>query len=207
MAAQLPALTFTVSCYTLESEIPQLMPPTADKNLEERIMKAAQRLWQVRGARGLTLRAVARAAGTTTPTVYKRFRNKQALQIALALRFRQQLNEQLFSTATLEEAIERYVRFAEEHPNEYQLLWGTWTDIFHPNFPRPGRAWFLAQLAGRFGGAPEDYGRAFYAFFLLGHGAATLLAVPGDEIARDEVRQNFSAISGVFLRNIELFRQ
>ena len=183
------------------------MPPTADKNLEERIMKAAQRLWQVRGARGLTLRAVARAAGTTTPTVYKRFRNKQALQIALALRFRQQLNEQLFSATTLEEAVERYVRFAEEHPNEYQLLGSTWTDIFHPNFPRPGRSWFLARLADRFGGAPEDYGRAFYAFFLLSHGTATLLAVPGDEVARDEVRRNFSAVSGIFLRNIELFRQ
>jgi AcrR family transcriptional regulator len=183
------------------------MPPIADKNLEERIMKAAQRLWRARGARGLTLRAVAREAGTTTPTVYKRFRNKQALQIALALRFRQQLNEQVFSATTLEEAAERYVRFAEEHPNEYQLLWGTWTDIFHPNLPRPGRSWFLAQLAGRFGGASEDYSRAFYAFFLLSHGTATLLAVPGDEVARDEVRRNFSAICSIFVRNIELFRQ
>src|SRR5229473_8066992 len=137
------------------------MPPHADLLLEERILKAAQRLWRVRGARGLTLRAVAREAGTTTPTVYKRFRNKQALQIALALRFRQQLNEQLFSATTLEEATERYVRFAEDHPHEYQLLWTSWTDIFHPHLPRPGRSWFLAQLADRFGGAPEDYGRAF----------------------------------------------
>jgi AcrR family transcriptional regulator len=183
------------------------VPPTADKNLEERIMKAAQRLWRVRGSRGLTLRAVAREAGTTTPTVYKRFRNKQALLLALALRFRQQLNEHIFSATTLEEAAEQYVRFAEEHPNEYQLLWSTWTDIFHPDRPRPGRSWFLAQLADRFGGAPEDYGRAFYAFFLLSHGAATLLAVPGDEIAREEVRRNFSAICGIFVRNIELFRQ
>ena len=80
------------------------MPPTADKNIEERILRAAQRLWRVRGARGLTLRAVAREAGTTTPTVYKRFRNKQALQIAIALRFRQQLNEEVFSAATMEES-------------------------------------------------------------------------------------------------------
>jgi AcrR family transcriptional regulator len=183
------------------------MPPTADKNLEERIMKVAQRLWRVRGARGLTLRAVARAAGTTTPTVYKRFRNKQALQIALARRFREQLNEQLFSATTIEEIAERYVRFAEEHPNEYQLLWSSWTDIFHPDLPRPGRSWFLAKLADRFGGAPEDYSRAFYAFFLLSHGTATLLAVPGDEVAREEVRRNFLAICGIFARNIELFHQ
>ena len=183
------------------------MPPTADKNIEERIMKAAQRLWRVRGARGLTLRAVAREAGTTTPTVYKRFRNKQALQIALALRFRQQLNEEVFSATTLEESAERYVRFAEEHPNEYQLLWTIWTDIFHPDLPRPGRSWFLAKLADRFGGKPEDYGHAFYSFFLLSHGTASLLAVPGDEVARDEVRRNFSAICRIFFRNIEIFRQ
>lgn len=123
------------------------MPPSPDKNLEERILKAAQRLWRVRGPRGLTLRAVAQEAGTTTPTVYKRFGNKQALQIALALRFRQQLNEELFSAATLEEIPARYVGFAEQHPNEYQMLWSTWTDIFHPELPRPGRSWFVAQLA------------------------------------------------------------
>src|SRR5260370_11878580 len=130
------------------------MPPTADRNIEERIMRAAQRLWRVRGARGLTLRAVAREAGTTTPTVYKRFRNKQALQIALALRFRKQLNEDVFSATTLEESAERYVRFSEEHPNEYQLLWTSWTGIFHPDLPRPGRSWFLAQLTDSHCGRP-----------------------------------------------------
>jgi AcrR family transcriptional regulator len=183
------------------------MPPVADKHLEERILKAAQRLWRLRGARGLTLRAVAREAGTTTPTVYKRFRNKQALQLALATRFREQLNEELFSAKTLEEIPVRYVRFAEEHPNEYQLLWNTWTDIFHPDLPRPGRLWFMAQLADRFGGKPEDYARAFYAFFLLVHGAATLLGVPGDEVAREEVHRNLLSICDIFLRNVELFRE
>ena len=39
------------------------MPPKADKQLQERILKAAQRLWKTRGEHGLTLRAVAREAG------------------------------------------------------------------------------------------------------------------------------------------------
>jgi AcrR family transcriptional regulator len=183
------------------------MPPTADKNLEERIVKAAQRLWRSRGERGLTLRAVAREAGTTTPTVYKRFRNKQALQIALALRCRQQLNEELFSATSIEEAFGRYLRFAEEHTNEYRLLWSTWTDIFHPDLPRPGRSWCMAQLADRFGGKPEEYARAFYAFFLMAHGAATLFAVPGDEIAREELRRNFLSICDSLVRNVKIFRE
>jgi AcrR family transcriptional regulator len=182
------------------------MPPHADQLLEERILKVAQQLWRTRGEHGLTLRAVAREAGSTTPTVYKRFRNKQALLNTLAERFKAQLNEHLFASKTLEEVCRRYLSFAEEHPHEYQLLWHSWTDIFHPDRPRPGRAWLLTQFANRFGGKPEDYARPFYAIFLLGHGAATLLSVPGDEIARDEVRRNFLAISETFLRETLLFR-
>jgi hypothetical protein len=64
----------------------------------------------------------------------------------------------------------------------------------------------LAQLANRFGAKPEDYAHPFYAIFLLGHGAATLLSVPGDEIARDEVRRNFLVISETFIRETLLFR-
>ena len=182
------------------------MPPHADKQLQERILKAAQRLWHARGAHGLTLRAVAREAGTTTPTVYKRFQNKQAIQVALAQRFQSQLNEALFATPTIDDLNRTYLRFAEENPHEYQLLFSTWTDIFHPEMPRPGRALLMSQLASRFGGKPEEYGRAFYALFLLTHGAATLLSVPGDKVAHNEVRENFHSICNTFFQNIELFR-
>ena len=182
------------------------MPPHADMHLQERILKAAQRLWKKRGEHGLTLREVAREAGTTTPTVYKRFKNKQALQIALAQRFSAQLNEQCFAEQTLENVFKAYLRFAEENPHEYQLLLSTWTDIFHPEMPRPGRVWYLTQLANRFGGKPEEYSRAFYALFLLSHGASSLLAVPGDEVAHNEVRENYYSICNTLLRNIRLFR-
>ncbi len=183
------------------------MPPHPDQQLQERILKAAQRLWRTRGERGLTLRAVAREAGTTTPTVYKRFRNKQALQLALAERFRAQLNQACFSAPSLEKVYKAYLGYAEKNPHEYQLLWGNWTDIFHPEKPRPGRTWLLTQLAKRFGGNPEDYARAFYALFLMCHGASTLLAIPGDEIAHNEVRENFISICDTLFENIELFRK
>jgi len=182
------------------------MPPHADALLEERILKAAQHLWRTRGEHGLTLRAVAKEAGTTTPTVYKRFRNKEALLNTLAARFKALLNEQLFKCKTLEEVSSRYVSFAEENPHEYQLLWRYWTDNFHPDQPRPGRAWLLTQFAQRFGGDPEEYAIPFYALFLLGHGAGSLLSVPGDEVARDEVRNNFLAISETLIRETKAFR-
>ncbi len=181
------------------------MPPHADLLLEERILKAAQKLWRTRGEHGLTLRAVAREAGSTTPTVYKRFRNKQAILNTLALRIRAQLNEYLFASASIEEVCEHYLKFADEHPHEYQLLLHYWGDIFHPGQPRPGRAWLMAQFAKRFGGDPENYARPVYALFLLSHGAATLLSIPADEASREELRSNFLAIAETIVRKPQAF--
>jgi len=182
------------------------MPPHADLQLEERILNAAQRLWATRGERGLTLRAVAKAASTTTPTVYKRFRNKQALHKALAERVRSQLNESLFASKSIEEVCRRYLKFVEQRPHEYQLLLHAWSDIFHPELPRPGRAWLMTQFASRFGGNPEDYSLVVYALIMLSHGAATVLSIPGDEIARHEVEQNFLAISDRLIQHNEILR-
>ncbi|HMI52715.1 MAG TPA: TetR/AcrR family transcriptional regulator [Candidatus Saccharimonadales bacterium] len=183
------------------------MPPIANQQLEERILKTAARLWRTRGEEGLTLRVVAREAGTTTPTVYKRFRNKQALMRALAERFRAQLNEQLFASSSLDDVCRRYLRYVEEHPHEYQLLWHTWSEIFHPEGPQPGRIWLLNLLATRFGGEPEDYSRTFYALFLVTHGAASLLTAPeNDESSRAEVRKNCLAICDTILENVPIFR-
>ena len=175
------------------------MPPKFDPETERRILKAAARLWRTRGERGLTLRAVAREAGTSTPTVYKRFRDKQALRLALAREFFAQLLEECLSSATLEEAYRRYLRYAEEHPNEYRLLWDLWTEVFRPESPRPFRRWVLSQLASRHGGKPEDYTAVFFALIFLTHGASMLVTVPGDEEDREVVHKYFPRIVDAIL--------
>lgn len=183
------------------------MPPHADAQLEERILKAAQRLWKAHGEASLTLRAVAREAGTTTPTVYKRFRNKKALHKALADRVRSQLNEYLFASSSIEDVCRRYLNFVDQHPHEYRLLLHAWSDVFHPELPRPGRAWFMAQFANRFGGKPEDYSLVVYALLMLSHGAATLLSIPADEIARGEVERNFLAIADRLIEHNQILSE
>jgi AcrR family transcriptional regulator len=50
-----------------------------DVGLDERILDAARRLLAERGYQGLSIDAVARAAGTTRPTVYLRFKGKEDL--------------------------------------------------------------------------------------------------------------------------------
>jgi len=155
----------------------------------------------------LTLRAVAHEAGTTTPTLYKRFRNKQALRLALAYRLREELNAELFSSQSLEEAHRRYLRYAEENPHEYELLGLSWGHFFSPGSPRPGRAWLLTQLAARFGGKPEQYGRAFNALFLICHGTATLLAATDDKAMREELRENCISVCDKLIANVAILRE
>ena len=183
------------------------MPPIPDKHLEERILKTAKRLWRSHGDEGLTLRAVARGAGTTTPTLYKRFRNKEALRLALAYQLREELNALLFSSSKLEEVYRRYLRYAEENPHEYELLRMSWGRFFSPGSARPGRAWVLAQMAARFGGQPEDYSEAFDALFLACHGTATLLTSTDDDEVRSTIRDSCIRICDTLLANVALFKK
>ena len=183
------------------------MPPVSDKHLEERILKAARRLWRKRGESGLTLRAVAEEAGTTTPTLYKRFRNKQALKTALAYRLREEMNAELFASKSLEEVSRRYLRYAEENPHEYELLGLSWGIFFSAGNSRPGRTWLITQLATRFGGKPEQYGTAFDAFFLMCHGTATVLTITDNKATRDEMRESCINVCDKLLANIAILRE
>jgi len=180
------------------------MPPIPDKQLEERILKAAQRLWRARGEKGLTLRSVAREAGTTTPTLYKRFRNKEALRLALAYRVREELTADLLSSPSVEQMHRRYLAFVEAHPREYELLRVAWGHFF--TTPRPVRGWLLAQLAARLGGQPEDYAAVYDGIFLLCHGTSALLIVAPDEHVQTATREICIQVCDKLLENAAKFR-
>jgi AcrR family transcriptional regulator len=103
------------------------MPRQPDREVEGHILDAAYRLWKSKGEKGLTMRAVAREAGTTTPTVYQRFRDKR--EILEALRRRAQLK--LFAAVKPSRAIpqfcRRYLDFASTHKHEYELIHVDWS--------------------------------------------------------------------------------
>jgi len=183
------------------------MPRVADEHLHDRILEAAQRLWRTYGDKGLTLRGVARQAGTTTTTVYKRFPSKEALLHALAERVHEQLLARITSAASLEEGNQRHLSFAENHPEEYKLLFGkAWTSVFAPGRARPVRDWFLSQFAAKFGGQPKDYALAHLALFLATHGAASLLTeAEGQALA--SAREISKEISAKLIKNAKIFRR
>lgn len=184
------------------------MPRLADEHLEARIVQAAHRLWRTHGAKNLTLRSVARAAGTSTTTVYKRFRNKEALLLALAEMVQARITARTTSAATIEDCYRRFLQFADEHPHEYQLLWGpAWAELLGPERPRPIKAWLLEQFAARFGGEPRDYILSYYALFLLVHGTANLLIVTRDRQMKAEMVDSCLAICDALVANIGVLRR
>lgn len=181
------------------------MPRTVDQGLEKRVIRAAQRLWRARGEKGLTVRAVAREAGTTTTSLYKRFRNREALLLALAEGVREHATALITSSANVQQAYRRYLDFAERHPHEYKLFWGpTWPELLKPGRPRPVRSWFLTTLARQFGGKPEKYVLVYDTLFLLSHGAATLLAVSRNARANAGIKKSCLAACDRLIDNIEI---
>lgn len=160
------------------------MPRQLDPNLEERVLRAADGLWRRGGERALTMRAVAHAAGTNTPAVYRRFKNRQDLIRGLLLRIAGRLGEQFKQCETMEQMAEAYIEYALKTPNEYQLFY-THGRLMAPRksrgAPRPIResrpnfALVEQLLANRFGGTPDDHTQSALMLWALLHGTAMLL--------------------------------
>ena len=101
------------------------------QRLRDEIVAAASSLLADLGdANQLSMRAVAAAVGVTPPSIYRHFADKQALLVAVLDERWAQLGETLARAAAEVddpfEALRRigraYIRFAEEHPGHYRVL-------------------------------------------------------------------------------------
>src|SRR5450432_3045051 len=99
------------------------MPRHPDPDLENRILNAAQVLWKRGGEKTLTMRAVARAAGTNTPAVYRRFKDRRDVVRGLLRRIAARIREDFEAGNSLEEMAEAYVDSALRLPHEYELFY------------------------------------------------------------------------------------
>jgi AcrR family transcriptional regulator len=179
------------------------MPRQPDPDLEERVLHAAEVLWRRGGEKALTMRAVAHAAGSNTPAVYRRFKDRKDLIRGLLLRIAERLRHHFEEADTLEEMAAAYVDFALQLPHEYELFYS------HGNLlsPKKGRGepkpiresrpnFRLVErlLARQFGGAPEDHTQLALELWAMLHGTSMLLlskSIPeGHEMAlRDACRE------------------
>jgi AcrR family transcriptional regulator len=98
------------------------MPRLPDAELEDRIAAAALRLLDRAGESAVTLRAVAKEAGTTTPTIYQRFRNREVLMKRLIDKATNELVAILEAIAFIEGIFRAYLRHSSDHPRRVGLM-------------------------------------------------------------------------------------
>jgi AcrR family transcriptional regulator len=151
------------------------LPRQADPQLEKRILDAACRLWARGGEKFLTMRGVAQAAVTTTPTLYERYRDRDALLRAVRTRTRAELFAALSQTHTLSEACERHLEFAMQHSHAYEVLFDGIGQPPSLHEPWPSFNLFRHRLAKRLGGTPRQHTRLMLSLWSLMHGTAMLL--------------------------------
>lgn len=151
------------------------MPRHPDPKLEERILTAASRLWARGGEKALTMRAVASAAETTTPTVYERYRDRADILRALRLKTRHELFAAVSETRTLREAVEAYLVFALANTHGYVVLFdgvGRPPSLYEP---WPSFNLMRQRLTEHLGGTPRQHNRVMMAIWCLMHGTAMLI--------------------------------
>jgi len=160
------------------------MPRHPDPDLEERILHAADVLWRRGGEKSLTMRAVARAAKTNTPAVYRRFKDRRDLVRALLLRIAIRIRQHFEQGETIEDMAEAYVEYALKMPHEYELFYSHARELSPPKGPgkarpiresRPNFGLVEQLLAKRLGGAPEKYTRLALEVWATLHGTTMLM--------------------------------
>ena len=151
------------------------MPRQADPQLEQRILDAACRLWSRGGEKALTMRGVAKAAGTTTPTIYERYRDRSDILSALRIQTRVELFSALTPTRSLTQACQRYLEYALEHPHAYEVLFDGFAQPPSLHEPWPSFNLMRLRLAQRLGGGPRKHTRLMLSLWSLIHGTAMLM--------------------------------
>ena len=186
------------------------MPRRPDPDVERRVLSAASRLWKKGGERALTMRAVAKAAGTNTPAVYRRFQSRRAVLQAILRQIQKDFAAAVAPSQSPEEACECYLEFALSHPHEYELFYDYAYQLprpvgTHRKVPlreqRPTMALMEAKLAGRLGGSAADHTRLSMALWVVSHGTAMILisrSIPTEHVA--ELRSVFSSAVEAMIR-------
>ncbi|HEX4742733.1 MAG TPA: TetR/AcrR family transcriptional regulator [Caulobacteraceae bacterium] len=170
--------------------MPRTLSQTEIEDFRHRLCDAAEHLFAERGAEGVTIRELAAAVGVSPMTPYRYFKDKDAILAAVRARAFDRhagaLEAAYAATAGDRSArpgalADAYVRFAEENPEAYKLMF----DVRQPSagdYPELVRAGarsyrtMTLQLsneiaAGRLSGDPAKIGQMYWAAL---HGALML---------------------------------
>ncbi|HKW19221.1 MAG TPA: TetR/AcrR family transcriptional regulator [Terriglobales bacterium] len=172
------------------------MPRPPNPEVEDRILAAARKLWHKSGEAALTMRAVAKAARTNTPAVYRRFRSREDLLLTLVESYQLELFQVLQPCRSLREFGQCYFDFALREPREYELMMSGL--LARVRKRRPNIDLLLRRCAEWLGGAPADYEDLAMALYSLGHGTVMLV------LTRNSPPEDAARMRNIFVRSLDV---
>jgi AcrR family transcriptional regulator len=123
----------------------------------------------------LTMRGIAKAAGTTTPTVYERYQNREDILRAVRLETRAELFAAVNPTRSITQACRKYLDFAMQHPHAYEVLFDGFAEPPSLHEPWPTFNLLRLRVTQRLGGEPRKHNRLMLSLWSLMHGTAMLM--------------------------------
>jgi len=152
-----------------------------DPTLEKKIADAALLLLTNAGLEAVTMRDVAKAAGTTTPTLYARFRDREALLWALVTRVNDEVLRRVEKAKSAKQIGEILVRYLVTFPTHAELISRSWPLVMNSDRPKPvlNLAKKLMMREHQFTSAEAE--RTAIAMFAQVFGMAILIRNAGEE--------------------------
>ena len=172
------------------------MPRHTNPEVEGRIIAAARKLWHAGGEEALSMRAIARAARTNTPAVYRRFRDREEILRALVATYLEQLFKEVEPATSIFELLNRILEFAMRQPREYQLM--TSGLLARVTKSRPALELATAKTASWLGGTPDENRKLVLCVWSMMHGLIML------RISGTMLEEEYPASVAAFHRAVEI---
>ncbi len=163
---------------------PEQARPYHHGNLRAGLLEAAEAVLAERGARGLTLRDVARAAGVSHGAPYHHFGSLNDLLAAVAQRGFEDLGEAMARAVAVADTRERllrvadgYVACARAHPERFRLMFGPLlaSETEHPALKAAAQHAFGFVLAAAIAHDAKNGSDLALAGWSLAHGLSHLM--------------------------------
>jgi AcrR family transcriptional regulator len=181
------------------------MPRHSDPAVEGRILEAARKLWRKGGEKSLNMRAVAKLAGTNTPAVYRRYRNREEILRALVESYQQEVARQLQPCSSIQEMAQKYANYALKYPQEHHLMMSGL--LARMTKLRPNFEFALSRTSEWLGGDAKDHRKLMLAIVALIDGVVLLRSTGW---VREEdvpaLRAGFTKALDVLVENESQFR-
>ena len=162
------------------------MPRKPDIGLEVAILDSALGLLDEAGVEAVKMREVAKRARTTTPTLYERFQDREALLWGVVARVQDDLLQCVRDAESLERMAEILLGYFAKFPGRLDLMNQYWPRIMGSDHPKP----VLEFARKKFSSAMGDE-RAFSLMALL-IGTAMMMHVAGQESPVSNALRNSS---------------